>query len=588
MRISKRSAVTLALFGGVALAGVLLAPATSRAADQAEKAFPASTFAYLKIENASKLREGFKASQIGQLLADPALKPLKQDVMAQLEEPAKQLKDKIGVSLKELLTLPQGAIRIGMISREAANGKPPVVLIGSLDAGENAAKLDEVLAKVNKQTEVGGGKVTTETFKGSKLTILRDGENDNEPLVWTKIGTVYHVASDVDALKDQISNASGRTESLASNENYQGVLKALGDAPQVSFFADVTQLIKVAIASNPGGNAAQMEAQLQLTGINGFKALGGSFTFNQGEYDQVGKLFIYSPGPAQGVLKIFSMPPTELKPQAWVPASANSYQSFSWDLDAAWKAVQELADQFGAGGFIDQAQKGIAGGNGDFDFKKDVFGPLGNRVTYVSDFKKPITEKSQRALFAVALDDEKTFQNTFNKILDLTKATPKKRDFQGTTIYDFDVPNIPNAPAGGMKLDGPISVAIAKGNIFVSTEPTFLEQALRSGGASLADSPEYQAVAKKLPAKNSLVSFDRTEEQARLLYNMVKDGSFQKALDQANANNQGGNKVKNPIDPKKVPDFSVFSKYLGQGGSFGIQDEQGVTITSFMLRKANP
>src|SRR3954469_3667501 len=111
MRISKRSAVTLALFGGVALAGVLLAPATSRAADQAEKAFPASTFAYLKIENAAKLREGFKASQFGQLLADPAVQPLRQDVKAQLEESSKKLKDRIGVSIEELLTLPQGPIR---------------------------------------------------------------------------------------------------------------------------------------------------------------------------------------------------------------------------------------------------------------------------------------------------------------------------------------------------------------------------------------------------------------------------------------------------------------------------------------------
>jgi len=265
-----------------------------------------------------------------------------------------------------------------------------------------------------------------------------------------------------------------------------------------------------------------------------------------------------------------------------------SYQSLSWYLDAAWKAVTELADQFGAGGFIEQAQKGIGGPNGDFDFKKDVFGPLGNRITTIGDFKKPITEKSQRALFAVALDDEKAFQTTFNKILDLTKATPKKRDFQGTTVYDFDVPEIPNAGANGLNFQGPISVSIAKGNVFIATEPTFLEQILRSGGSPLADSPEYQAVARKLPGKTSIIGFDRTEEQARLLYEMVKNGGLQKALDQANANNNDGPKVKNPIDPKKIPDFSVFAKYLGQGGTFGIMDEQGVGVTTFVLRKANP
>lgn len=586
MRIPMRPAASFAFFGVAALAGVLLVPTVGLAAGPAEKALPASTYAYLKIENAAKLREEFKASQLGQLVADPAMQPLKQDILSRLEEPSKQLQEKIGVTIQELLTLPQGPIHVAIVAREAAEGKPPVALLASADAGTNDAKMAEVMAKVNAEAEKSGAKVATETFKDLKFTIIR-GEDGKDPLVWTRSGTVYHISSDAGALKDFLSNASGRAESLASNENYQGVVKGLGSNPQVSLFLDVAQLIKLAVASNPGGNAAQIEAQLQLTGINGFKAAGGSFNFNQGDYDQVLKFFFYSPGPAQGILKIFAMPPVDLKPQPWVPATANSYQSFSWDLDAAWKAVTELAEANGVAGFIEQAQNGIGGPNGDFDFKKDVFAPLGNRITSVSDFKKPITEKSQRYLFAVALDDEKTFQNTFNKILDLTKATPKKRDFQGATVYDFDIPNIPNAEAAGVNLEGPISVTITKGNLFVSTEPTFLEQTLRSGGVPLADTPEYQAVAKKYPEKNSILSYDRTEEQARLVYDMVKGDGLQKAIDQANANNPG-EKAKNPIDPKKIPDFSVFAKYLAPGGSFGTQDEQGLTITSFMLRKAKP
>ena len=137
-----------------------------------------------------------------------------------------------------------------------------------------------------------------------------------------------------------------------------------------------------------------------------------------------------------------------------------------------------------------------------------------------------------------------------------------------------------------MNFQGPVSVAIAKGNLFVASEPTFLEQILRSGAPALVDSPEFQAIAKKLPEKNSLLSFDRTEEQFRNLYDLIKGGGLQKALDQANAGN--GQNVKNPIDPKKVPDFSVFAKYLGQSGSYGLMDEQGLTITTFVLRKAAP
>ncbi len=586
MRYTMRSSVLLAVLSGTILVGPEMGSSFGQSGDAAEKSFPASTVGFLKIENAAKLREAFQASQFGQLAEDPAVQPLKEDLLSRLEEPNKQLKERLGVTIRELITLPQGAINLAVVTREAAEGKPPVALFATADAGSNGEKMAEVMAKVNAEAEKNGAKVVSETFKGQKLSIISSDES-TDPLVWTNEGSVYYISSDPAVLKDYLANKSGRTESLATNDNYQGVLKSLGENRQVSFFVDVAQVIKLAIASNPGGNAAQMEAQLELTGINGFKAMGGTFNFNQGDYDQVLKLFLYSPGPAQGILKILAMPPIDLKPQSWVPANANSYQSFSWDLDAAWKAITELADKNGVGGLIDQAENGIAGPNGDFSFQKDVFGPLGNRITTVSDFKKPITEQSRRYLFGIGLDDEKAFQSTFNKILDLTKASPKKRDFQGTTVYDFEIPEIPNAGAAGLTLQGPISVTIAKGNLFIASEPTFLEQILRSGGAALADSPEFQAVAKKYPAMTSILSYDKTEEQARLLYDMVKGDGLQKAIDQANANNPG-EKVDNPIDPKKIPDFSVFAKYLAAGGTFGVQDENGVTITSFMLRKAKP
>ncbi len=475
MRISLRPRTSLAFLGGLTLAGAFCLTAPARAADAGDKALPPSTFGLLKIENIAKFREAFKSSQLGQMIADPALADLKKDFLEKLADANKQVKEKIGVTIDELLTLPQGKVCIALVGKE---GKVPVALLASLDAGTNDAKMSEVIDKAMKLAEESGGKVAKETFKDLKLTIVRDNEADETPLIWTKVGTVYHVSSDLDVLKDYISNTSGRAESLASNENYTNTLKGLAKDSQLTWFLDLSQVLKLVSAANPNGMGAQIEAQLQLTGINGLKSVGGSFAFGSGDYDYVLKTFAYSPGPAQGILKIFSMPAIEMKPQPWVPASAFSYSSFSWNLDDAYKAINELADQFGVGGFIDQAQKSIGP---DFDLKKDLFGPLGNRMTVVSDFKKPATEDSQRYLFAIALDDAKAFQNTFNTLLDVAKASPKKREFQGSTIYDFDIPAMP--ANNGLTIKGPISATIAKGHFFVSTEPALLEQALRSGAA---------------------------------------------------------------------------------------------------------
>ena len=79
---------------------------------------------------------------------------------------------------------------------------------------------------------------------------------------------------------------------------------------------------------------------LQITGINGLKAASGSFAFNTGAYDSVSKIYFLAPTPTQGILKLFMMPPTNLRPEPWVPATVASYGSLSWDLDGAYNYLE--------------------------------------------------------------------------------------------------------------------------------------------------------------------------------------------------------------------------------------------------------
>ncbi len=114
---------------------------------------------------------------------------------------------------------------------------------------------------------------------------------------------------------------------------------------------------------------------------------------------------------------------------------------------------------------INVFEQGLVGPQGGqpLSFKNDLFGPLGDRVTIISDFKKPIKDDSQRVLLAIALEDSKAFQNTLTRVFELAQAAPQKREFQGTTIYDFPI-NLPN-PNGGPNVQGfkgPISLAVAK------------------------------------------------------------------------------------------------------------------------------
>ncbi len=368
----------------------------------------------------------------------------------------------------------------------------------------------DVLARATKQAEEDGAKVATETFRNAKLHVIqpppdkdkgkaekkdkdkdkdKDGDKPEPPVVWTQQESTFFIGSDVDAIKDLVAHAQGRADCLASNDSYIQAVKKLGPDAQVAWYVDLSRLLKMVAQAGAKGNAGQAqqaEAMIQVTGLNGLKAAAGSFGLNLGSYDTLTKIVVLAPAPAQGLLKVFSLPRVSLRPESWVPATVASYQSYSWDLDNAFTAINDLLNMFQPG-MLQVLQQQLVGPNGGppLDFKKDIFDPLGDRLTLISDFKKPIKEDNQRMMLAVALEDSKAFQNTLTKLIDLAGGQPKKRDFQGTTIYDFempDLPNNPNGPGSNVKLKGPISVAVAKDTLFVTSEPTLLEQVLRGGG----------------------------------------------------------------------------------------------------------
>lgn len=545
------------------------------------RALPRDTVALFSIENMAQLRAAGAASQMGRLWEDPAMKPMRDKLGELLEKTNNQLKEAMGLTLQELLELPEGEMALAVLS--APGETVPVNVVAVADAGKNAGRMAEVMNRLSELAEKDGATVATEEADGLTLHIIRgkDAPQDAPPLVWAQKETFFGVSTSAEVLKALATHAEGREDSLASNENFQKVASKLGDAPAM-FFIDVARAVDLGVkAAGQGGvDADQIKAQMNLLGLSGLKAIGGMFAFNQGAYDSTSRMFIYAPAPRKGVLKLFQMPPADLKPESWVPASVASYASYSLDWEAMYAAAGELADQF-APGVLEQMEKTLADQEGGLNIKTDVLGPLAKRVTAIQDYKKPVTETSQRMVIAIALDDAKAMQSTMNKMLDLANASPKKRTFQGETIYDFDLP--PEAAQGG--LTGPISVAIAKDQLLISIEPTLLEQVLRGGGPTLAESAEYEAVRTHMPERVSIMSFARPEEAVQVLYGMMGGEQFKMALDQMRSQAPAdAPDFSQLFDPKLLPEFEAIKKYLAPGGSYGVPDEDGVTLTQFTLK----
>src|SRR6185312_11074707 len=140
----------LALTGCLGLAAISALAAPSFAADP-EKTLPDSTLFFFKVKNVAELRESFKQTSFGQLLADPALKPLEDDAAHRVEQASKEVKAKLGVTIGELLSLPQGAATVAVVAK--SDPKIPVALLISADAGKNAATMTDVMTKSTEQAK---------------------------------------------------------------------------------------------------------------------------------------------------------------------------------------------------------------------------------------------------------------------------------------------------------------------------------------------------------------------------------------------------------------------------------------------------
>jgi hypothetical protein len=596
MQLAQRAIRRLALVGWLGLLGLAGLPDHPAKAAPPERMLPETTLFLLKLNDAKVFRDSFRSSQYGQLWNDPALKDFREELLVRLEDNAKVLKERIGISFRELLELPQGALAIAVLGRDDPNLPAAGVLIA--DAGENQKKLEEVLDRASKQAEEAGAKVSKDSFNSLTLHIVqppKQGDEPRPPLVWTNAGSLFLVGSDVDIIKDLAAHREGRDGSLAAAESFTKTLaKTDADKAQAVWYLDVAKVVKLAINAANKENKAQAqqnEILAEQLGAFGLKSVGGSFSLGVGNYDSQTKIFFNAPKPVAGLLKLFSFPPTALRPESWVPATVATYQTVSWDLDNLFTALDDVVNKFQPG-MINLLQQQLVGPDGGqpLDFKADIFGPLGNRISMITDYKKPIKEDSQRTLVAVALDNPKAFQTTLSRLFEITNAAPQKRQFQDTTIYDFAV-NLPAGPQGNAAaLKGPISLAIAKDSLFVTTDVTLLEQVIRPGNASLADSTAYQTIAKEFPEKISGMTYVRPDESARLSYDMLKNGSLMKAFQQGMAGRPGGQAVdiSKTIPIEKLPDFSVFAKYLALGGSSSVMDDDGFTMTGFSLRHANP
>ncbi len=567
---------------------ILLALARGSFADEAipsEKRLPKNVVAYMSVKNVKDFKSQWAKTLFGQMLEDEALADFRSDVVKQLAEATEEVSEHLGMTLPELLAIPQGEVAVAGIVRPGGM-LAGVLLLDFGDQAEAVTKLLEKAAEAVEKNDVTRNEEETDDTKIISYQTKPSDGNDKprDAGAYCIKETVLVVGSDPAAIKDVLTRWDGKHDrTLSDNETYQYIFDKCREEgseshPPFTWFFDPVSIIQALAASHPDwlGQAGAAIGLFPTLGVDKLKGVGGVVEMGQGEFDTVSRTLVMLERAPQGIGNLFQFDLSAQSPPKWLSADWTSYMVINWNAAKAYSTVESFTDMFlGPGALASQIQQ-LADNpaSGNIHVKKDVIDQLSGAIHTATLDGEEGGKSARGTLVAVQIKKAAAVRATLAKIAGMGLAKIKEREFQGETLYEIEV-----AGAGDDDDDEPdeatkYGIAVAEGHLLFATDVRLLERVLRGVGdaETLADSAAYKRIARRFPSKTAYISFSRQDTQMKSLFDMLKSApvGLLDGLDD--------------LDFSKLPDADVLKKYLPPTGSYMEHDPKGLKITSFSLR----
>lgn len=560
------------------------------------------TVAFLRVTDTNELVAKFKETSIGRALNDPQMQPFVGGIWQTLKQSAANAEDRSGIQLEEVLSIPQGELAVGLVAMQEGN---PALLI-FCDLGDDTRVVEKVIGIVEKLAENNGTLIEHKKFKDIEITQLLGVNGDLSICIHDH---TLLLTNRIEALEDALEHWSGdRKDSLASDDRFRTIVsssKGTKDEPaQYVWYANPIDAIRMFTKNAPGGNYVM--GFLPVLGLDGVKAIGGSEILATEDFDAVSHFHVMLERPRSGVIEMVAFKNASTEPEKWVPEDVTNYMTANWDVEKSYDALQDLYDGiFGDDKLKDDIDRSINQRVG-IDFKSQVLDNLEGQFTLVQWYEPPARINSQATFVAAKIKDRAAMQKTLDQIV---KALPRlnevveKRIFGDATFYQANVKNAPiredateeqrRRIENRRNLRPEPCFGIIGNFLFFADRPGIVEHiALTAGGDSprLADDLSFKLVLSKLQElagqrKVGMLSFARPEESLRMVYELVQADSTRDFIKSRAEKNDFFNNLGQNIEANPLPEFGVISKYLAPSGSILIDDETGLHMIGFTLKR---
>lgn len=556
----------------------------------ATRLLPQSTVALLSIPDAQDMAERFMNTSLGRMSQDPQLQPLVKQVYGAVVEATAEMKEQIGLSLPELLAVPQGELTLAVVAPE--EGPPAVVAL--LDAGDQLSNVRKLLKRGTEELDKTDAKRSEETVAGTKFVIYDGVGPQRRRIAYFEKDATIVAGSDLGVLKQLLATWNGgKGDTLADNRNFTAIMQRCrgtkDERPQLIWYVD-----PIGIMRSIGETSITVRlavAMLPVLGLDGLSGIGGSLILDAGQLDSVTHVHVLLESPRSGVLKMIALESGDVKPERWVPADVASYTTLHWNVEKTYATLAILYDSFRGDGALAKALGDRILGPTGIDFQKEVLQSLDGRVTLITSIERPITVRSQAWLLGLKLKDAATFDKVLEKVFKLPQSNLARKTYAGKTYYQVQVPQFDELPEDQRP---PLPCfGILDDYLLMVTRASLYRKAVvtaADGSKSLAGELDFKLIAGKIQRqsggnKPAMISFNRPEEVMRFLYELATAERTRQGLREQAENNPFLKSLDTALKEHPLPPFAVLRQYLAPGGAMVVDDETGIHYTAFSLRR---
>lgn len=586
---------------------------------------PDNTVAMIRINNVPEMIEKGREGNLGRMLADPEIAPFAQNLYGSGAEAFKQVEEVLGVSLDDLLSLPQGEICVALCS--TTEGPPAFVFL--FEAVNKLDVFDKLVARAEKEMLKEGGdfKKKTETVGSTEITILEARKEETPDFVYFKKEGVFSVITNVELAKNMLSIWEGiplppvKTEGeeksaddkpavatpLASNKLYNAVMSRTGlndpDPPHITYFFRPIDIAK-AVTTNAFAKAA-IDVFTPRLGIDTLLAIGGSITLGTGEFDSIQQMHVLVDNPRKGIMEAIALEAGEVTPEKFVPKDCVSYMTFNVNVQKSFTAIETVVDGFrGEGALLSMMKNNLSTPTG-VDFELDILANLANRGTYFQWVERPVKLNSQRTVAAFHVKDVTLANEALKKLADKYPDRIETATFEDVTYYKV-IPRDGEEPRSSIELTEeqkqqrslriemrPIPAwGIIDNCLVITDRPAMFEKCLltlKDPSSSLISDSKFKVIAENVNkymkgGKPAGFMFQRPEESFRFMYDLANEQSSKDFLETRSENNQFFGAVNKAMKENPLPPFSKIEQYMAPAGSLILSDETGFHLFGFGMK----